>query len=259
MRPSPTKSMMFDSLPAEIYATNADMGLAAAIDARQIIAEAIAINGSANLILATGNSQLTFLHALREMNNIEWSKVNVFHMDDYIHLDPTHRASFPLFLRRNLLDTVRPGRFFPVPGQTADVEAACREYEDLLRQYPADMVALGFGENGHLAFNDPPIARFFDPRWVKVVKLAEKSRQQQYGEGHFDTLDEVPTHAISLTIPALLQAQHILCMVPEKRKAESVYNCLCGSVKEDLPGSILRTVRNARIYLDGDSAARITA
>jgi len=233
------------------------LGQAAALDAREIISKAITEEGEANIILATGNSQLTFLRTLRGLEGIDWSKVNVFHMDEYLGIDSNHRASFPLFLRQHFLEAVKPRSFHPVPGQPEDVEKACREYEALLREHPADLVALGFGENGHLAFNDPPYASFDDPVWVKVVELAEASRKQQVGEGHFDSLEEVPTHAITLTVPALLAAKHILCIVPEARKADAVQACLTEPISEDRPGSVLRQVSSAWLYLDRDSAAKI--
>jgi glucosamine-6-phosphate deaminase len=233
------------------------MGQAAAQDAREIINQAMVKQGQANVILATGNSQLTFLEALRDLAGIDWSRVNVFHMDEYLDLAPTHPASFPLFLRRHFLDFVDVGAFYPVPGQPSDVEQACRAYEALLRQHPLDLVAMGFGENGHLAFNDPPYAKFDDPTWVKVIELAEASRRQQVGEGHFGSLEEVPTQAITLTIPALLAPGAILCIVPEARKAEAVRACLTGPITEDCPGSILRRVDHARLYLDQESAAQL--
>jgi glucosamine-6-phosphate deaminase len=178
-------------------------------------------------------------------------------MDEYLGIDSNHPASFPLFLHKHFLEFVHPGSFYPVPNQPADIEAACREYEKLLRQYPADLVALGFGENGHLAFNDPPYARFDDPVWLKVIELAEASRRQQVGEGHFKSLAEVPKQAITLTIPALLAAKSVLCIVPEARKAEAVRACLTEPISEDRPGSVLRRVDHARLYLDQDSAAKL--
>jgi glucosamine-6-phosphate deaminase len=253
-RETPMRRLQIDMLPVEVYASREAMGQAAAAVAQAVLAAAIAARGEANLILATGNSQLTFLHALRDLPGIAWDKVRVFHMDEYLGIAPTHPASFPLFLRQHILDKVQPGVFFPVPSQPADVDAACVEYAALLRQYPADLVALGFGENGHLAFNDPPYADFDDPAWVKVVALDETSREQQVGEGHFPTLESVPTHAITLTVPALLAAKRILAIVPEARKVNAVRACLYGPVSEDRPGSILRTVPHATLYLDPDSA-----
>lgn len=253
----PIKTTTYDQLPVTIYKSNEALGRAAALEARRIINQAIAGRGQANIILATGNSQLTFLKALRELEGIEWPKVNVFHMDEYLGIDPNHLASFPRFLRQHFLNFVSVRSFYPVPNQPDDVEQACRAYEKLLREHPADMVALGFGENGHLAFNDPPYARFDDPVWVKVIELAEASRRQQVGEGHFGSLAEVPARAITLTIPALLAAKAILCIVPEARKAEAVRACLTGPVSEECPGSILRRVNHAHLYLDQDSAARL--
>ncbi|HRW06342.1 MAG TPA: glucosamine-6-phosphate deaminase [Caldilineaceae bacterium] len=253
--PQPIETRQYDSLPVAIYDSNDAMGRAAALAARIILQEALAARGHANVILATGNSQLTFLHALRDLDGIDWSKITVFHMDEYLGIDPNHPASFPYFLRQHILDQVKPGQFCPVPSQPHDVEDACRNYEALLRDYPADLVAMGWGENGHIAFNDPPYADFNDIVWVKVIALAEASRRQQVGEGHFASLDDVPTHAITLTIPALLAPKHILCIVPEARKAEAVRACLTEPVSEDRPGSILRTVHHARLYLDQESAA----
>lgn len=256
MRPEPIKIAKYDQLPVAVYESNQEMGLAAALDAQEIIKRAIAKKGGANIILATGNSQLSFLHALRELEGIDWSAVTVFHMDEYIGIDPSHRASFPLFLREHIIDVVNPHAFYPVPGQAEDIEQACREYEALLREHPADLVALGWGENGHMAFNDPP-ALFDDPVWVKVVELAEAARRQQVGEGHFASLEEVPTHAITLTIPALLAAEAMLCIVPEARKAEAVRACLKGPISEDHPGSVLRQVSHARLYLDKAAASKL--
>jgi glucosamine-6-phosphate deaminase len=253
----PLRTAQYGSLRTSIYTTNAAMGQAAAGEGRDVIAAAIRAKGQANIILATGNSQLTFLHTLRTLPGIDWQAVNVFHMDEYVGIDPKHPASFPLFLRQHILDIVKPGAFYPVPGQATDVAAACREYEALLRAHPADLCAMGIGENGHIAFNDPPFADFDDPVWVKVVELDERSRRQQVGEGHFKSLAEVPTHAITLTIPALLSANRILCIVPEARKAEAVEHSLLGPITEDCPASILRQASHAHLLLDAESAERL--
>jgi len=253
----PIKTSQYEQLPVAIYESNEAMGRAAALDAGEIINRALAENGAANIIIATGNSQLTFLQALRSLSDIDWSKVNVFHMDEYLGIDPAHPASFPLFLKNHFLDYVNVQAFYPVPNNPDDVEQACREYETLLKEHPADMVALGWGENGHIAFNDPPYALFEDPVWVKVIELAEASRRQQVGEGHFNSLAEVPTQAITLTIPALLAPKSVLCIVPEARKAEAVRTCLTEPISETRPGSILRQVSHAKLYLDPDSASKL--
>ena len=253
--PDPQKRWLVDQLPVELYASNEELGQAAAKKAQQILSEAIDKKGFANLILATGNSQLTFLKALRNLGDVDWQKVRIFHMDEYIGINPSHPASFPLFLENHFLQFTKPGHFHPIPSETSDVDSACKAYEALIRQHPADLVAMGWGENGHIAFNDPPDADFGDPHWVKVVELAEESRLQQVGEGHFTSLDEVPKQAITLTIPALLAPVHILCIVPEARKASAVKACLSEPVDESRPGSILRTISHATLLLDQDSAS----
>ena len=250
----PIYETKLEQLPITVFETNEQLGQAAAIEATAVIRDAVESQGTANVILATGNSQLTFLIALRQDHTIPWTSVNVFHMDEYIGLAPNHPASFPLFLRRHLLDYVTPKAFIPLIGQGLDPERVCRSYETLLRSHPADLCALGYGENGHLAFNDPPFADFDDPVWVKVVELAERSRRQQVGEGHFATLDDVPTHAMTLTIPALLSAKRLLALVPEARKADAVERALLGPITEDCPGSILRRTPHAHLFLDQDSA-----
>ncbi len=255
MRPKPIFETKVEELPVSIYKSNQEMGQAAAADAVEVIRQAIAEKGEANIIIATGNSQLTFLAALKAAKGVEWSKVNVFHMDEYVGIDPKHPASFPLFLHERIIDAVQPKAFFPVEAPVDDAEGASRRYETLLRAHPADLCAMGIGENGHIAFNDPPFADFDDPVWVKVVRLAEQSRKQQVGEGHFRGLDEVPTQAVTLTIPALLAPARVLCIVPEARKAAAVKESLEGPITEDCPASILRHKPHVHLYLDPDSAA----
>jgi len=253
----PVRELKFDQLAVAAYSDNATLGQAAAMAAAAVIREAVAARGIANIIIATGNSQLTFLHSLRTLPGIDWPAVNVFHMDEYIALKPGHPAGFPLFLRQHIIDHVPVGAFFPVPGHASDVELACRAYEYLLRAHPADLCCLGIGENGHVAFNDPPVADFNDPVWVKVVALDEASRRQQTGEGHFPTLADVPTHAITLTVPGLRAARRLLCIVPEKRKARAVRNTLFGPISTRCPASILRQTPHCRLLLDLDSASEI--
>lgn len=257
MNIEPIKETKAGTLPVKVYQSNEEMGEAAADEAAEIIKTAVAEKGSANIIIATGNSQLTFLQSLRRKEGIDWEKVRIFHMDEYINLPEGHPASFPTFLQRHLLDHIpEPAAFYPVKAREGQIEADCAEYASYLHQYPADLCAIGIGENGHIAFNDPPFAEFEDPVWVKVVRLDEMSRKQQVGEGHFNSLDEVPTHAITLTIPALLAAKRVLCIVPEQRKAEAVYQTLHGPVAESCPASILRTTSHVHLYLDAESAGK---
>lgn len=256
MKPAPIFETQWDDLLMSVYATNDDLGVAAASEAAAIIQTAVAKRGEANIIVATGNSQLTFLHALRA-TAIDWAWVNIFHLDEYLGLGPTHSASFPQFLRRHFLNTVSPKAFFPIVSHRRFPEEVCQEYAAQLRAHPVDLTALGIGENGHLAFNDPPFAEFNDPAWVKVVRLADASRQQQVGEGHFNAIGEVLTHAITLTIPALLSAQRVLAIVPEARKAEAVFRSLRGPISENCPGSILRQTAHAHLFLDRESAAKL--
>lgn len=256
-KPEPIKVSQYEQLPVAIYESEDAMGRAAAAHASEVIGEALRARGEANIILATGNSQLAFLRALRETKGIDWPKVRVFHMDEYVGIDPAHPASFPHFLHKHFLEYVDVGSFFPIPGDADRVQETCQEYEQALRKYPADMVALGWGENGHLAFNDPPYANFNDSTWVKVVELDDASRRQQVGEGHFTSLDEVPKLAITLTIPALLAPKSILCIVPEARKADAVRACLTEPISEQRPGTILRRVDHARLFLDRHSAANL--
>ena len=249
----PVVTFRIDDLEVEVHPGNQALGAAAADAAAEIINAAVERSGNANLVLATGNSQVTFLAALRKQN-VVWPAVTVFHMDEYLNLPAGHPAAFPHFLRHHLLDEVRVRAFYPVPGHPADLTLACQGYEALLRAHPVDLCVLGIGENGHLAFNDPP-ASFGETAWVKVVDLDEQSRRQQVGEGHFDRLDEVPARAISLTITGLRSAAKMLCLAPERRKAGAVRRTLTGPIDGTCPASVLRRTPHARLLLDRDSAS----
>jgi glucosamine-6-phosphate deaminase len=246
-----------DALAVRFFPDCCSLGAAAAADAADGIRLAVRQKGEANLLLATGNSQMRFLAALRKIRRLPWQQVNIFHLDEYIGLAPKHPARFSNFLRRELLDFIRPRAFYQVLNGGDAPEAAAVEYERLPRVFPADVCALGIGENGHLAFNDPP-ADFHDPVRIKTVNLADGSRRQQVGEGHFASLEEVPRRALTLTVPALLDAKRILAVVPEARKAAAVERALYGPVEPACPASILRTCPHAALYLDAESGARIT-
>lgn len=245
-------------LEVMIFDNGADLGARAAADLAPIIAQSIAARGYASIVVATGNSQLQFMQALRQRDGIEWGKVYVFHMDEYPGLAESHPASFRRYIRHNLTDVVRPRAFFGIEGDASDLDAEMQRYAGLLQQYPPDATVMGIGENGHLAFNDPP-ADFHSKKTIQWVDLDEACRRQQAGEGHFPTLEEVPKRALSLTIPALLSARDVLVVVPERRKAPAVRATLEGPVTPECPASILQHQPHARLYLDRESSSLLTS
>ena len=207
----------------------------------------------AHAMFATGNSQLAFVHALvHETEGIPWADIIVFHMDEYVGVGPDHPAGFQRWIRERIVEPARPKAAFYVEG-LGDSGTESRRYSDLLRQHPLDLCCLGVGENGHLAFNDPPVANFDDPYDVKVVELEAACRMQQVHEGHFPDLDAVPTHAITVTIPALLRARRVLAVVPEARKAEPITVALTGPITTACPASALRTISHATVHLEPES------
>ena len=220
------------------------------------IANAISKNGIAHIILATGSSQLLFLKALRD-RQIEWKKVIVFHLDEYIGLEESHPASFRYYLRENIIQHISPKAFYPINTDSENLDEVIENYTQLLEKYPTDIACIGIGENGHLAFNDPGVADFSDQKSVKIVTLDEHCRRQQYDEGWFESIDFVPKTAITLTIPTIMSAQHISCFVPEERKANAVKNALEGAIAESCPASILREHPSVNLYLDPPSARLI--
>jgi glucosamine-6-phosphate deaminase len=256
---TPEAEFRVDQLSVSVYEDDGQLGIAAAEAAAGVLGRAVAARGRANAIIATGNSQRSFLSALGARTDVDWPAINLFHMDEYLDLEPGHPAGFATYLTKLLIARVPVGRFFPVPGNPADVELACAGYEQLLRAHPADLCVLGIGENGHIAFNEPLVADFNDPVWVRVVELDHRSRRQQVGEGHFASLDTVPRQAVTLTIPALRAATELICVVPEARKAEAVERTLVGPIGPECPATILRRTDNVHLFLDHDSAARAVA
>jgi glucosamine-6-phosphate deaminase len=231
-----------------------EMARDAAVEAADAIRAAIVDRGEANVMLATGNSQLAFLVELVQMPDVEWERVRAFHMDEYVGLSASHSASFRRYMRDRVAAHLPVMEFHYIEGDAPDPEAEAARYAALLRENPLDLTCAGIGENGHLAFNDPPVADFDDPLDVKVVALDEASRRQQVDEGHFATLDEVPTHAVTVTIPALLLAERVLVIVPELRKARAVREALYGPISTACPASILRRQENAILFLDLESS-----
>ena len=245
----------YGKLRVRIYPGKPSLGAAAALEAADVLKATIAARGEANFMMATGNAGLTFLAALRKDKTVDWTKVNMFHMDEYKGISATHPASFRLFIHKNLSDWLPFKTANYIEGDAPSAEAEAKRYADLLVKYPIDLCHCGIGENGHLAFNDPGVADFKDPLLVKIVELDHACRQQQVGEGHFPDMAAVPTHAITVTIPGLLRAKRIVCVVPEKRKAQAVHDALLGPIATSCPSSILRTLSNTTLYLDRNSAS----
>lgn len=251
--PSMPVERSYDKLCVRIFADQQTLAASAAQDAADILNTTIAARGAANMMVATGNAALNFMAELRKQN-VDWSKVTIFHLDEYVGLSDKHPASFRLFIHTNLTDHVTPKAAYYIEGDAPDAQAECRRYAELMRSHPIDLCHCGIGENGHLAFNDPPVADFHDPYLIKVVQLDAACRRQQVGEGHFATMNDVPTHALSVTIPGLLAARHVICVVPEKRKAQAVHDTLLGPIATSCPASVLRRQAQAVLYLDRDSA-----
>jgi glucosamine-6-phosphate deaminase len=252
-----TAALVVDELTVRIAPDAAALGVEAADHASTVIRAAIEARGNAHVMFATGNSQFAFLDALTGDDRIDWSRLVGFHMDEYLGISAEHPASFRRYLRERLVARVHPGAFHEIVGDAPDPNAEAQRYAALIRAHPLDLCCLGIGENGHLAFNDPPVADFHDPLDVKIVELDEPCRAQQVGEGHFGALAEVPTHALTVTIPALLRAAAVLAIVPEARKAAPVARALQGPISTECPASALRTCAHATLYLDADSASRI--
>jgi glucosamine-6-phosphate deaminase len=253
----PIKTLTAGKLKVEVYNDSESMGVAAAAFVTRKINEAMDEKGFVNLILATGASQFTMLAALKEEKSIDWSKINVFHLDEYLGISVEHPASFRKYLAERILNDVKPKEANYLNGDAADPEAEVKRYEDLLKSHPIDIACIGIGENGHIAFNDPPVADFNDPKLVKVVELDEACRKQQLGEGWFPTFDDVPTHAMSLTVTAIMNCKAICCSVPDERKADAVYNTMNAPISTDCPGTILREHPETILYLDAPSASKI--
>jgi glucosamine-6-phosphate deaminase len=252
-----SRELRFDALTVRVGGDTDEMAAEAAAEAATVLREAVSARGEANVMLATGNSQLAFLDQLVKLPGVAWERIRAFHMDEYVGLPPSHTASFQRYMRERVAARVPFLEFHYLSGIEPDPEQEAVRYEALLRAHPLDLCCAGIGENGHLAFNDPPVADFDDPRAVKVVALEPASRRQQVAEGHFATVDDVPTHAITVTIPALLRAGRVLVIVPEARKAQPVHDALFGPISTACPASVLRRQANATLYLDPDSAARI--
>ena len=244
------------NLPVYIFENRTQMGVAAGEKAAQIINEVIAKNGVANVVFAAAPSQNDMLESLLKQD-VDWTKVRGFHQDEYIGIDASEPAGFGNFLDRAIFKKVPFMELHYLLCDEAEAEAKCEAYSELLKKYPIDLILLGIGENGHMAFNDPAVADFNDPKMVKIVELDDVCRQQQVNDGCFATLNDVPKQAMTLTMSFIMSVPHAVCVVPTDRKANAVYNAVTGPVTTECPASILRNHADAGLYLDKDAASKI--
>ncbi len=242
----------------KIFEDAQELGIAAGSNAAHLIREAINNNGSANIILATGTSQFETLNQLVLEKNIDWSKVTMFHLDEYIGLPVMHPASFRKYLQERFISKVPELKAaYLINGET-NAEAECERLNNLISKHPIDIALVGIGENGHLAFNDPP-ANFETEQPYIIVELDEACRNQQLGEGWFASIEEVPQSAISMSVKQIMKSKNITCSVPGSRKATAVKNSVEQTVSNLFPASILQLHKNCIIYLDKDAAALLTS
>ena len=252
------KTLTKDLLTVKIMPTRAEMGCVAAKDIHDKILSLLSEKAEINMIFAAAPSQNDVLQSLIAYDDIEWGRINAYHMDEYIGLAADLKdRSFGTYLTDHIFGKVPFKSINLIDSTATDSAAECARYTDLLKKNPTDIVVMGIGENGHIAFNDPWIAKFDDEETVKVVPLDEVCRQQQVNDGCFASIDLVPTHAISLTCPTLAAGKALFCIVPAPTKAQAVKRTLEGEINEDCPATILRRHSSAVLYLDGDSSARL--
>jgi glucosamine-6-phosphate deaminase len=231
------------------------MGNAAARDIKACILSLLKAKESINMIFAAAPSQNEVLSALATDREIPWNRVHAFHMDEYIGLSADAPQGFGNFLKTHIFGIAEFGSVSYIDITADDAKKECMRYATILKEHPTDIVVMGIGENGHIAFNDPPVADFEDPEAVKPVELDEICRNQQVNDGCFASIEDVPKTAITLTVPTLFAGEHLFCIVPAKTKARAVKATLCDEINEKCPATVLRRHPSAVLYLDGDSSA----
>lgn len=244
-----------DCLQVQVYDTREEMGAAAASQAAEYLRMLGREKEEINILFAAAPSQHEFLKELAGEKDVPWHKVTAMQLDDYIGIAPDAPQRFSNFLAREFFDHIPLGSRLMIDSQAEDVPREILRYTQILQSHPVDVSFIGIGENGHIAFNDPGVADFFDPAWCKEIQLEQKSRVQQVNDGCFASLDQVPSSAITVSIPAILRAPRVFCMVPGKTKAEAVRATLRGAVLPGCPATALRVHKQAVLYIDRDSAA----
>lgn len=246
----------YDKVVINIYDTREEMGEAAAAEASACIKKLIKEKKVINCMFAAAPSQNEFLAALVKDKSIPWQQINAFHMDEYMGLEEGDSRTFRAFLKEAIFDKVPFKQIFLIDGEK-DPEEECGRLETIMKEHPLDIVFMGIGENGHIAFNDPPVADFKDPKNIKIVELEENCRKQQVHDKCFETLEDVPKYAFTVTIPKLIEATHIFCIVPGILKAGAIMDTFKGPISESCPASILRKHDNTYLYADKDSASKL--
>ncbi|WP_307720015.1 glucosamine-6-phosphate deaminase [Paenibacillus koleovorans] len=244
---------LVDSLQVQVYETRGQMGFAAGTAVASKLRELLARQPEVRIILGSAPSQNELMDTLAEASGIDWSRVTLFHMDEYIGISAEDSHSFSHYLRERLVRRVQPGRYHVIDGTAPDPKQECRRYAGLLSEATMDIVCLGIGENGHIAFNDPPVADFEDPLRVKIVEIDAVCRQQQVNDRCFETLEDVPTHAITLTVPSLMSGTYAFGIVPGPTKTKAVHRTLDGSISTECPATIIRKHPHCTLYLDAAS------
>lgn len=253
----PLRTFQVDALQVEVYRQEADIVASLVKQTQSYLREVIDRQGDAAAILASGASQVKLLEQLTTVSGIDWGRITLFHLDEYLGIGGLHPASFQLFMREMVGRKVTPLQFHYLDGDTLEPIAECDRYQQLLAAQPIDLCFLGIGETGHIAFNDPEVADFTDRYPVKLVKLADKSRQQQVNTGFFDRIEAVPQYALTMTLPTICQARRISCLAMGARKAGIVKKMLTGEISPACPASILRKYPSATLYLDEAAASAI--
>lgn len=251
------KELVADKLRVRVYPDRQAMGQGAAEDIAAAIRRVLAQKECCNMIFAAAPSQNEVLAALAADPSIDFTRINAFHMDEYCGLDRNAPQGFGNFLRRAIFSKAPFHSVHYLNGNADDIDAECARYSALLEEYPTDIVCLGIGENGHVAFNDPPVADFHDPVLCKRVALDPVCRQQQVNDGCFESIHLVPTHALTLTVPALFRGKELFCVVPAATKANAVHGTVRGSIGAHCPATVMRNHDAAILYLDPDSAAKL--
>lgn len=252
-----SKHLQIDCLTVKIHNSPTDLAIGADRSAQDYLQSLLNKQETVSIVLATGNSQLQFLYLLVATPNIDWSRIVLYHLDEYLGIAANHPGSFRYYLQEKVANKINPRQFYFIEGDAPQPLAQCRRYSRLLQQQPIDLCLLGIGDNGHLAFNEPSVADKRDRDIIKLVKLETKTRQQQINGGYFPDLQSVPQYAYTLTIPTICSAKKIFCLAPGLHKADVVSKTLKEEINTNFPATILRTQPQAILWCDVDSFSQV--